>query len=169
MLFFTTGNDKEKNYTLSAEQAFNTYSNMVWRLALTKTGSKSMADDILQDVFVAYLRKNPKFYDKEHLKAWLLRVTLNCSNNSLKSTWHSRSVELDVQYVASIENTSEVYFEVLKLPTKYRTVIHLHYYEGYSVKEIASICKTKESTIKTRLFRAREQLKQTLKGEEFDV
>lgn len=167
MLFFTTGEEKEKNFIISAEQAFNTYSDTVWRLALTKLGAPTFADDILQEVFMRFLRKKPKFYDENHCKAWLLRVTINLSNNYLKSAWNKRKTELTEEYCTEMTVTSDVYYEVLKLPEKYRTVIHLHYYEGYSVEEIAKICKAKQSTVKTWLFRGRKQLQETLKGEIF--
>lgn len=169
MLFFTTGTEKEKTYTISAETAFNTYSDMVWRLALTKTGSKYTADDLLQEVFLKFIRKNPKFYDEKHCKAWLIRVTINISNNILNSAWNKRREELDENFFTEIQETSEVYSEVLKLPEKYRTAIHLHYYEGYSVEEISKICKTKQATVKTWLHRGRKQLEELLKGEISDV
>ena len=166
MFLFVTGN--EKNYILSSEQAFNKYSDMVWRLALSKTASRDNADDILQEVFMKYVHKNPKFYDEEHLKAWLLRVTINCANSFLRSPWEKKTQALDDNdFYIEMKEESQVYYEVLKLPQKYKTAIHLHYYEGYSVNEIASICKTKPATVKTWLFRGREILKQTLKGEDF--
>ena len=166
MFLFVTGN--EKNYSMSSEQAFNKYSDMVWRLALSKTASRENADDILQDVFMKYVHKNPKFYDEEHLKAWLLRVTINCANSFLRSPWEKNTQALDDNdFYIEMKEESQVYYEVLKLPQKYKTAIHLHYYEGYSVDEIASICKSKSATVKTWLFRGREILKQTLKGEDF--
>ena len=166
MFLFVTGN--EKNYILSSEQAFNKYSDMVWRLALSKTASRDNADDILQDVFMKYVHKNSKFYDEEHLKAWLLRVTINCANSFLRSPWEKKTGALDDNdFYTEMKEESQVYYEVLKLPQKYKTAIHLHYYEGYSVNEIASICKAKPATVKTWLFRGREILKQTLKGEDF--
>ena len=76
---------------------------------------------------------------------------------------------MDENLSVQIEEESEVYAEVLKLPEKYRTVIHLYYYEGYSVNEISYFTKTTVSTVKTRLFRARKQLEEQLKGVEFDV
>ena len=165
MFFFTTGT--EKHYIMSSEQAFNKYSDMVWRLALSKTASRENADDILQDVFMKYVHKKPKFYDEEHLKAWLLRVTINCSNSFLRSPWEKKTQALDDSFYIEMKETSQVYYEVLKLPEKYRTAIHLHYYEGYSVDEIAKICKSTPATVKTWLFRGREILKQSLEGEDF--
>ena len=104
---------------------------------------------------------------EEHIKATLIRITVNCSNSLLSSAWFKKTAPLDenisVTDNASLENTLS---EVLKLPLKYRTVIHLYYYMGYSVAEIADLTKTNPSTVKTRLSRAREQLKKTLKEEE---
>ena len=117
MFFFTTGT--EKHYIMSSEQAFNKYSDMVWRLALSKTASRENADDILQDVFMKYVHKKPKFYDEEHLKAWLLRVTINCSNSFLRSPWEKKTQALDDSFYIEMKETSQVYYEVLKLPEKY--------------------------------------------------
>ena len=168
VLFFVTGEEKKK-YEITVEEAFNKYSNTVWRLAFSKTANRSYADDILQDVFLKFLNKNPKFYDADHCKAWLIRVTINCANNLFKSAYFKRRADLDENLSVEIPEVSEVYSEVLKLPKKYRTVIHLYYYEGYSINEIATFTKSSMSTVKTRLFRARKQLEQQLKGVEFDV
>ena len=169
MLFFITGEEKNFEYEISAKEAFEKYSDTVWRLALSKTANRAYADDILQDVFLKLIRKKPKFADEEHLKAWLIRVTVNCSNNLFNSSYVKRRADLDENLSVQIEEESEVYAEVLKLPEKYRTVIHLYYYEGYSVNEISYFTKTTVSTVKTRLFRARKQLEEQLKGVEFDV
>ena len=169
MLFFVTGEQNNAEYVISCEDAFNTYSDMVWRLALSKTANSAYADDILQEVFLKFLRKKPKFTSHEHCKAWLIRVTINCSINLLKSAFIKRRADFDETIAAQIEEKSEVYLEVLKLPEKQRIAIHLHYYEGYSIDEIATFTKSNPSTVKSWLHRARKQLKQQLKGVDFDV
>lgn len=160
---------KKDEYIVSAEEAFNTYSDMVWRLALTRLGAPHYADDVLQDVFMSFIRKKPKFTNEEHLKAWLLRVTINCSNSLVNSTWNKKKAELTETFGEEMETKSDVYYEVLKLPDKYKTAIHLHYYEGYSVEEIAKICGATVTGVKTWLHRGRNMLKETMKGEDFDV
>ena len=104
---------------------------------------------------------------EEHVKATLIRITVNCSNSLLSSLWLKNTDPLNENIPASDDNSAEsALSEVLKLPVKYRTVIHLYYYMGYSVAEIAGITKTNPSTVKTRLARARGQLKKTLEAED---
>ena len=159
-------NIAENDYAIP-ETVFKRYADMVYRLAFVRTGNRSDSDDILQEVFLRYMKVWQKMKSEEHIKATLIRITVNCSNSLLSSAWFKKTAPLDenisVTDNASLENTLS---EVLKLPLKYRTVIHLHYYMGYSVAEIAELTKTNPSTVKTRLSRARKQLKKTLKEEE---
>lgn len=143
------------------------YSNMVYRIAHIKVKTKEEAEDIYQEVFLKLSQKIPRFKSEEHKKAWLIRVTINISNNYLKSAWKRKKVDLDenIDYVKDdFNNFSNVYDEVRKLPEDYRVVIYLYYYEGYKVSEISNIIGKKENTIKTWLSRARELLRQRLEG-----
>lgn len=151
------------------EKTFDKYSNMVYRLAFSRTNSRYDADDILQTVFLKLVKSNVEFRDDEHIKAWLIRVTLNTSKNLLLSAVRRLTLPLEDTLAFEMKEKSEVYYAVMQLSVKYRTVIHLFYYEGYSVLEIAKLLDTKEATVKTRLNRARQKLKAELKGEEFDV
>ncbi len=149
------------------EAVFRKYADTVYRLAFVRTGSKNDSDDILQEVFLRYMKVWGKMESEEHIKATLIRITVNCSNSLLSSAWFKRTDPLDENISVIDDNTAEnALYEVLKLPVKYRTVIHLHYYMGYSVAEIAGITKTNPSTVKTRLARARGQLKKTLEAED---
>lgn len=144
----------------------NKYSDMVYRLALTRCTNYDMAEDVFQDVFLKISEKQPKFKDQEHEKAWIIRVTINMTKNMNKSAWNRKIVELD-ENIASDNNYADennVFDEVMRLPQDYRTVIYLFYYEGYKVNEISKMLETSEGTIKTWLSRAREQLKQKLEG-----
>lgn len=154
---------------MTIETVFDRFSNTVYRLAYARVGNRYDAEDILQAVFLKLCRANVSFSDEDHIKAWLLRVTVNSSNNLLKSAWMRLTDALDSNVVAPVHEVSEVYSEVAKLPLKYRTVIHLHYFEGYSCAEIAKIMCTNEATVKTRLKRAREKLHNVLKGEKINV
>ena len=144
------------------------YSDIVYRVAITRVGTKENAEDIYQEVFLKFASKKPKFKSEEHQKAWLIRVTINLSNNYLKSAWKRKNVELDenIKYEEEKidQRENEVYEEVRKLPEDYQTVIYLFYYEGYKTSEISKLLKKNENTIKTWLSRAREILKQNLKG-----
>lgn len=150
--------------TKTIEQVIEKYSNMVYRIALTRTGTVENAEDIFQDVFLKYSEKEPKFQNEEHEKAWLIRVTINLSKNYKNSAWNKRIVTLDENIVFENKEENETFSVVCELPENYKTVIYLLYYEGYKVKEIAAILGVKEGTIKTWLSRAREILKEKLEG-----
>ena len=150
---------------------FQTYGDMIYRLALVRTRSVADAEDVVQEVFLRCLKSGPDFLSAEHQKAWLLKVTLNCSKSLLGSAFRRHSVPEDAagQLVSEDEPTdSTVYDAVMRLPDKYRTAIHLYYYEDYAVKEIARMMRTSESTVKSWLHRARGMLKEELGGE-YDV
>ncbi len=140
------------------------YFNTVYRLALSQTQDSQRADDVLQEVFLRYIKTNKVFESEEHIKAWLIRVTLNCSKSSFTNSWNKKTVALTEDIVFEMPEEEEIYTVVAKLPQKYRTVIHLFYYEDLSVKEISGYLKIKESTVKSQLHRAREMLKQMLNG-----
>lgn len=149
-------------YKPTAEEMFNKYHNTVWRLALARVGNTSCADDILQEVFLRAVQKQPTFESEEHCKAWLIKVTVNCSNSFLGSAWRRHFAALKCDIAESFEmpkETSDVYLAVQKLKPRYKTVVHLFYYEDMSVAEIASALNLSESCVKQRLKRAREQLK----------
>ena len=110
------------------------------------------------------MEKEPHFKDSEHAKAWLLRVTINLSKNMLRAS--GRKSRYAAEDAACTEKESdEVLFCVMKLEENYRAVIHLYYYEGYSIKEIASILKVPSATVGTRLKRGREKLRKMLEGD----
>ncbi|MBR7132466.1 MAG: sigma-70 family RNA polymerase sigma factor [Clostridia bacterium] len=151
----------------SPEAAFEKYADTVYRLAFVRTKSSNDSDDILQEVFLRYLKVWQKMQSEEHVKAMLLRITVNCSNSLKTSFWFKKTEGLDEKLVAPQTcDETDVLSAVLKLPVKYRTVIHLHYYCGYSVNEIAKIEKLNPSTVKTHLSRARAILKKTIKADD---
>ena len=106
------------------------------------------------------------FDSPENCKAWLIRVTINLSKNFLRSKRSIQLEELDENIPALDKEQSELLEIVMSLPPKYRAVIHLYYYEGYSVKEIADIIGASVTSVTTRLSRARERLKDMLSREE---
>ena len=137
----------------------------LFRTALAITGGRTDAEDIVQDVFVKLFEKQPHFESSEHETAWLIRVTVNLCKNTLRSHRWKKTVPLLESYPAQTNEQQEILQTVLSLPSKYRIVIHLFYYEGYSTKEIAEITEQKESTVRERLTRARRILKNYLEGE----
>lgn len=143
------------------------YSDLLLRVAFTYMKNISDAEDMVQEVFLKLLDKYPDFQDSEHKKAWLIRVTINQCKNRLKSVWFKRTQPI---YDVSLSYTDEDKFvmdAILELPIKYRSVILLYYYEGYSIREISNILGAKETTVSSQLQRARAKLKSKLK-EDFD-
>lgn len=155
-------------YKITASEAFKRYSDMVYRLAFARVKNTYDADDILQEVFLRFIKCKEKVNNEEHTKALLIRITINCSKSMLSSSWFKKTEPLSENLSAS-DPSFDTLDAVLRLPKKYRTVIHLHYYMGYSVDEIAKILNSKPSTVKSQLHRARQKLKSDLKGVEANV
>ena len=145
------------------EKMIAKYSNMIYRLALIRTKTIENSEDVYQEVFLRLAKKVPEFKNEEHEKAWLIRVTINCSKNLVNSKFLKNTTELTEEIPFETKERHEIYYSVQKLPLKYKTIIHLYYYENYKISEIGKILKMKESTVKSYLFRAREKLK--LEGE----
>lgn len=146
-------------YQYSYNEIADKYIDTVYRLALSRTKSREHAEDISQDVFVKLLQNKKKFESEEHLKAWLLRVTINLTKDLFASHWYRTTEELDDNITYETTESNGVYDAVMRLPQKYRTVIHLHYFEGYRVDEIALITNSTAGTVKSQLHRGREMLK----------
>lgn len=150
------------------EECIRQYHKAVYRLALSYVRNSAEAEDICQSAFIKLWEQSTRGAPDDP-KAWLIRVTINLSKNLLKSMRFTRNTELAENIPSAAEFTdeeTELWQAVTKLPPKYRTVIHLYYYEEYSVKEIADIIGASETVVTTRLFRAREKLKKTLLKED---
>ena len=147
------------------EDIVKRHENKLFRTAIAITGNKSEAEDIVQDTFIKLLEKKQIFETVEHETAWLIRVTVNLSKNRLRSQWWKKTIPLLDVYPAQTEEQHNLIETVLTLPPKYRTVIHLYYYEGYATREIAEITEQKESTVREQLTRARRMLQGFLKPE----
>lgn len=143
------------------------YSNMVFRLAFSRTKNTYDAEDIMQEVFMKYIKSDVDFDTENHRKAWLLKVTINCSKNLLRSAWFRKTTSFEDNISTYMEQNSEVYKYVLELPKKYRTVIHLFYYEDMATAEISKVLDLNESTVRSQIHRGRNILKEKLKGVEF--
>lgn len=152
------------------EQIIRTYGDDVYRAALMLTRNRADAEDIVQETFLKYATSAPAFASAEHEKAWLLRVALNLAKDTVKSAWHNRTEALDdhsgLAGAGAPGEESGVYDCVLRLPDKYRLVIHLFYYEGYSAREIGQLLGSNEPAVKTQLHRGRNLLREALKGAE---
>lgn len=138
------------------------YGETVYRLAFARTRNRTDADDIYQEVFLRYYRSLPHFESDEHEKAWFLRVTLNCANSFL-SQRRAAPPSPSPAVHAVPEADPDLSAALDQLPARFREVIHLFYYEGYTAREIAALSDEKESTVRMRLTRARRKLRQLLK------
>lgn len=155
------------------EKIITEYGDMVYRMAYIQVKNRDIADDIYQEVWMKLIRQKTYIEPGEHLKAWLLRMTINCCKDYWKSAWVQKIVgsletenEVGMAVPQETEDERDVTECVQRLPQKYRAVIHLYYYEDYSQKEIASMLGMKENTVASLLKRGRERLKKMLeKGE----
>lgn len=151
-----------------ANRAIELYSDMKRKICMLHLKNYADTEDIFQTVFMKYLLHTAPFESEEHEKAWFIRVTVNACKDLLKSFFRRNAVpleELSEQAAALPEQDREVLEAVLALPSKYKDVVYLHYYEGYSAAEIGRILNKNVNTVYTLLSRAREQLKQTLGGD----
>ena len=145
------------------EAVVRKYSPALLRAAFSVLRNTADAQDAAQEAFLRLLEKRPAFNDGQHEKAWLLRVTINIAKNMRSAAARTEPIEENTAFV--YEEYSETLNAVLSLPVKYRTVIHLYYYEGYSIKEIAAILEVPAATVGTILSRGREKLRTMLKEE----
>lgn len=156
------------NELQNIDEIVGKYADMVYRIAVTQMKNTQDAQDIFQEVFMRLLEHLGEMESEEHLKAWLIRVTLNCSKSSLTSAWRRHTQPLEEQEEIPVfekQEQSELYEYLKALPQKYRTVLYLFYYEELSVKEICDITNQKEATIKSQLSRGRAMLKDKLETE----
>lgn len=152
----------ERDFTAAAER----YLDMVYRIALNWFRRSTDAEDAAQTVMLRLWQSESAFADEEHLRHWLVRVTLNVCKDLSRSPWHRRTVSLEAcpEPVFSTPERGELYQAVMALPVKYRMPLYLYYYEGYSVAEVGELLHLKVSTVQTRLARGRAKLKQEWEG-----
>lgn len=143
--------------------AFTQYTDTVYRVAVHNTRCKSDAEDVTQEVFVKLLESSKKFKDGEHLKAWLIRVTINECHTLMRK--YSRETEQSTEIADCAVYDGDSVLEAVKaLPENYRNAIYLHYYEGYTAKEIGKILDSKENTVLSWLSRGRAALRKEMIG-----
>ena len=148
-----------------AEELVRRHADMVYKLALSRTGNQADAEDVFQEVFLRYCKKQPEFASAEHEKAWFIRVTINCSHKLWSSPFRRKTVPLDESLPASeVAKNGDILDSVLTLPQKYRTILHLFYYEDLSVRDISELLKIPVSTVTCQLSRARKLLREKMTG-----
>ena len=162
-------NNKEK-----LENLIELYGNDVLRIATLYMQNPSTAEDIFQDVFLKVNKYLSSFQGKSSEKTWIIKITINTCKDYLKSAWRKKVVSIENfsdtienasfdENIIDSENASMVLNEILLLPTKYKDVLILYYYKDFSTVEISSVLNIPEATVRTRMKRAREMLKEKLK------
>lgn len=154
----------------AVQQALDRYGDTVRRICFCHLNTKEDSEDIFQEVFMKYMLSDTEFVSPEHEKAWMVRVTVNACNDLNRRLFHRKTVPLDViQELPASDDVRKraVLSAVLSLPGKYKDVIYLHYFEGYTAGQIGKILGKRENTIYSLLSRGRNLLKEALGGEDF--
>lgn len=153
-------------HTLQIEDVYDRYADMLFRVAYTELLSKEDAEDTISEVFYKFIKKAPKFRDREHEKAWFIRVTINqCHDLKRKRSLRSYTPLEEIAELPSIQKDETfVLEEVLALPEKYKIVLVLFYFDELSIEEIARILRISKGAVKMRLSRGRDSLKERMKG-----
>ncbi len=152
----------------SINELMGCYRDNLFAVAFNVCKNAADADDVVQETFLQYYVAGKDFDSEQHIRAWLIRVAVNKAKNITRSFWRQHKVPLE-EYMETLafetSEDAELFEAVMKLPQKYRIVVHLYYYEDYSVCEIASLLKISESNVKVRLMRGRAMLREALKEE----
>lgn len=153
---------------LPVQTLMEVYKNSLYVVAFQICKNAEDAEDVVQDTFFQYYNLKKEFDNEQHIRAWLIRVAINKAKNVNHTFWRKNKVSLD-DYMETLTfetyESKDLFKAVMDLPEKYRIVIHLFYYEDYTIKEIADILKISVNNIKTRLSRGRVMLKEVLKEE----
>lgn len=141
------------------------YGDMVFRVAFSALKRREDAEDVTQEVLLKLWRADKDFASREHMRFWLIRVTVNECRRAAR--WYRRNVPVEeVPERSDAPESRELLDTVMALPEKLRVAAYLFYYEGYSTREIARLVSAPEATVRSRLSRARERLREILKEEE---
>lgn len=145
------------------EELYERHIDMVYRLCYMYLKNAPDAEDAVSTVFLKLLKSDKGFQGHEHEKAWLICTARNTCKDILKSWWRTRRVDFEeLPEIPSWDRqdlAEEVLSTLLSLPEKYKTVMYLYYYEGYTVREISKMLGRKESTLQTQLAKGRQLLK----------
>ncbi|MCC8167973.1 MAG: sigma-70 family RNA polymerase sigma factor [Clostridiales bacterium] len=148
------------------EENLKEYTDLSYRVALSGCRHQQDAEDVVQNVMLKLFSGRREFADEDHLRRWIVRVTVNECKDLWRSPWKVHTISIDEMTEEPIFSQPEyesLYEALRKLDEKYRIVVHLYYYEGYSVREIAGLLHRRETTVQTQLMRARNKLKEQLK------
>lgn len=147
-------------------ELYDEYYDMVWRICLVRFANIHDACDATQETFLRLMNYDKSFRSKEHEKAWLIRTAVNYCKDVMKSSRRKNEICMDSAKPPEGEivphESAEVYETMMELPEKYRVILYLYYYEGYSLKEIAKMLGTNASTLRSRFARAKEVMREYL-------
>ena len=152
----------------SVNELIERYRDNLFAVAFHMCKNAADADDIVQETFLQYYLSGQNFDNEQHIRSWLIRVAINKAKNINHSFWRQHKVPLEEYMETLVFETpedGELFETVMNLPDKYRIVIHLYYYEDFSIREIAKTLRLTENTIKVRLMRGRKMLREVLKEE----
>ncbi len=148
---------------MDAEQIVGHYGDMLFRICMISLANRQDAEDALQETFLKVLKKNPDFTDREHEKAWLIRVAVNVCKDIRRFNFRNAHADIEElsEYLPDVarDESCGLLEEVLKMKPKYREMVILHYVEGYKLHEIAGICRISVGAAKKRLQYARDSLR----------
>lgn len=152
--------------TQHAERLVHAYADLILRLSYTYLKSTHDAEDICQNVLIKALKRETPFESAEHERAWVVRTTANACKDVLRSGWRRTSVELEAAAEPAAPEPSDgpVLEAVMSLPEAYRAALYLHYYEGYTAREIAEMTESTEDAVAAHLSRGRKKLRILLEG-----
>lgn len=153
---------------LSVDETFQKYGDRIFSAAFSVCQNQADADDVVQDTLIRYYSIDKDFENETHLKAWLIRVAINRAKDITSSFWRRNKVEWEDymdELIFEEPEDSRLFEAVMRLPEKYRTAIHLFYYEDYAIEEIAGILRRPVGTVKSQLNRGRKLLKNMLQEE----
>ncbi len=160
--------------TKDLEDAVERYKRLVYGIAVHELNSRTDADDVFQEVFLLYFRKAPEegFDSEQGRRSWLIKTTLNFCRRFNFSVWNTRVEKKPPEELAEEifedDTESSIFTAVKELPDKYRIPVYLYYFENMPVSDIANVMSLKESTVQSRLLRARKKLKKQMEGDFFD-
>ncbi len=148
-------------------EIYNRQVDTVYRICYSFLKNPSDTEDLVQETFLRLMRTGILFQSEEHEKAWLIVTASNLCKDSLKAKWRKQEPLADYENVLSQPpfEVDGVLEAVLKLPAEQKTVVYMHYYEGYSTADIARYQHCPHATVRTRLARARKALKKELGGD----
>ncbi len=148
-------------------QIYNRHVKTVYKVCLMFMKNRHDTEDMVQNTFIRLMRDKTRFESEEHEKAWLIRTAANLCKDYFRGWW-SKTIGMDNVAEVAVDaplNIDETLNIVLGLPPKYKTVVYLYYYEGYSTVEIAKMLRQNESTVRSRLYTARNLLKIEMEGD----